>query len=752
MLVFDRPASAWLEALPLGNGRLGAMCFGGTRAARFDLNDETAWSGSVFSEARQPRPAAKRALADVAEARRLILAGRGRAAEEPVKRLQSDYSQAYLPVATVEVEFGGPEAGPDYRRTLDLRTGLHTVTAGGVTQRTVVSAPDGLLAHVVDGLPDGAPAQVRLMSRLRMIEGLGDALVLRLPSDVAPTHEPDFAAATWGPGALEAAVATRVERLPGGRIVVLVTTETTFSGAGKPSIGTGHDALARAKARLAAVDPADVDALIGRACADHASLLGRVDLDLGPEVEGTTEQRLARAYADPAGPLAADPGLAALLFHYGRYLLVASSRPGGLPANLQGIWNDSMQPPWSCNYTLNINLQMNYWPAEVANLPETALPLHAFIEALAVPGAETARRMYDAGGWTAHQNSDAWLYTSMVGVRRGDPSWAFWPLASAWLVKHLWEHVRFGAGDDTFLRRVWPVLAGAARFGLDWLIHIPDHGWATVPSTSPENKYLDADGAETALTYGSALDLTLLRELFRMTLAAADRLGVDDDLTAAVRARLPELPPPAVTPDGLVREWGDDAVAVDPHHRHVSQLYFVYPGEEPLTAELREAAVTTLTVRGDDSTGWSLAWKLALWARLRRPDKVSDLLALVFRDAADADRPYQGGLYPNLFAAHPPFQMDGNFGYVAALCEALLQSHAGHVELLPAVPEELHTGRVRGLVARPGVLVDLEWRDGELVSATLEPRAQSVTLTVLYRGAEITVTAPTTLTPAEFVR
>ncbi|MFG1923089.1 glycoside hydrolase N-terminal domain-containing protein [Cryptosporangium sp. NPDC048952] len=735
MLTFDRPAGSWLEALPLGNGRLGAMAYG----SRFDLNDETAWSGSPRSESRQPRPSADSSRAAIEEARRLILAGRGRAAEAAVRRLQSNYSQAYLPVATVEMTSFD---GPNYRRTLDLRTGLHTVTSGGVVQRTVVSAPDGMLVHVIDGVTSEAPFEVRLSSPLLELSRTSSSLVLRLPSDVAPTHEPDFPAATWGPDALEAAVAVRVIRTP-GRIVVLISTDTTFAGLGRPPAGSGRDALGRVAAELAAADDADV--LIERACADHARLLGRVELDFGGAlVNDTTDRRLARAYADPAGPLANDPGLAALLFHYGRYLLVASSRPGGLPANLQGIWNDSMQPPWSSNYTLNVNLQMNYWPAEVTNLPETAEPLHDFIAALAGPGAETARRIYDAGGWTAHPNSDAWLYTSMVGARRGDPSWAFWPLAGAWLVRHLWDHVRFG--DDEFLRRAWPLIAGAARFGVDWLVRLPTGDWGTVPSTSPENKYRDADGEPTALTYASAMDLALLRELFRTTLDAATQLGIDDELTKAVRSI--GLPGPHITPDGLIREWGDDAVAVDPQHRHVSHLYFVYPGEEPLTEALRDAAIATLTERGDDSTGWSLAWKLALWARLRVPEKVSDLLALIFRDAGGGAGPWQGGLYPNLFAAHPPFQIDGNLGYVAALCEALLQSHAGVIDLLPAVPRELSTGRVRGLVARPGVLVDLNWSDGELTSVAL--RGNHPELQVRYLNTTLTVTAPIRLTAKDF--
>ncbi|MFB2597862.1 glycoside hydrolase N-terminal domain-containing protein [Herbiconiux sp. P17] len=833
-LSFSRPADAWLEALPLGNGRLGAMAYGGVGSVRFDLNDETVWSGSPSNEAAQPHPSAADAASLLALARQQVLSGDAAAASQTVLAMQSDYSQAYLPLATVTLGLPVPDSSDDasYRRSLDLASGVHTVTSGAgaaqVTQRTVVSAPDGVLVHVVEGpgLPSAAGAgasaarggpggadadvDVSIETPLRVLDLRGDAegdtiLVVRAPSDVAPTHEPAHPAARWSdaPGAaVEAVVVVRRVRAEAlvkggaaassgsaaateGRVAFLIATDSTFAGLGAGIVGTVDEALTRAITRLDAAEARGVDALLARAEADVRALLGRVSIDFRPstvpgapaEMHATsdgdtarraadtvtdTAARLADAYADPAGPLASDPGIAALLFDYGRYLLVASSRPGGLPATLQGIWNDSMQPPWSSNYTLNINLQMNYWQAEVAALAETVEPLSRFVQQLSLAGVETAARLYDARGWVAHHNSDVWLYTAQAGARRGDASWAFWPMAGPWLVRQLWEHVLFGAADDAYLRDIaWPVIRSAAAFGVDWLITLPGDGRGTAPSSSPENTFHDASGEVAGVTVSSALDLQLLRDLFEITLAAAERVeahATEPDLLADVRDALADLPErPALTAGGSIAEWPDGLEGVDPHHRHVSPLFFVYPGATPLDNELRDAATRFLTARGDDSSGWSLAWKLALWARLHRPDKVSDLLRLVVRDASEATGPWSGGLYPNLFAAHPPFQIDGNLGFVAAVAECLVQSQAGVIELLPAVPPELGTGRVSGLIARPGVVVDLEWAGGALVSAELHPRdarPPAVPLRIRYRDRDLTVGLPTShpirLTASDF--
>ncbi len=772
ILSYEAPATTWLEALPLGNGALGAMCWADPSRPRFDLNDETAWSGGVHSEQRQRRPDAAGAHLLVDDARRLIAAGRPVEAESRITALQSDYTQAFLPLGTLTLH-GLPEVPPDapYERILDLDDAVHRVRCGGTVQRTVVSPPHGVLMHVVDGVGADATVRVSLTSPLRVVGRPDGALLLRLPADVAPGHEPTYPPVTWSDepeSSLEAAIVTRVvrERAPGGgsRLVVFAATATTYRSPLLAPVGTAADAAAGATARIEAAVAAGSEAVLAEHVHDYRQLKDRVRIDLGPQdATVATDRRLAVAALHPDGPLAADPSLAALLFDYGRYLLISSSRPGGLPATLQGIWNDSMQPPWSSNYTANINLQMNYWAADVAHLPETAEPLLDFIEALATAGRETAQRLYGARGWVVHHNTDAWAYSSPVGGGHGDPSWAFWPMGGPWLVRHLTERIRFG--DQAFLQRAWPILRGAAEFALDWMVELRgrhpweaqrDVTWGTRPSTSPENRFLTPDGEPASLGTSSTMDLSLLRELFEAVLETAAALGYSSDPVAQeVSARITFLPTlPALGAGGTLLEWEDDAPAVDPQHRHLSHLYSLYPGAARYDDEHRSAAARTLLGRGDDSTGWSLAWKLALWARLGRPDKVSDLLRLVFRPAGSVEGPFAGGLYPNLFAAHPPFQIDGNLGFVAALSEALLQSHDGRITLLPALPPEFGEGSVRGLVARPGVIVDLHWSEHELRSATLTSRSGPAEVTVAYRGRtrqiRLRADAARTLTPHDF--
>lgn len=792
VLTFDHPAEAWLEALPLGNGRLGAMCYGGTDRTRFDINDETAWSGSPGSECGQPRLDAAASVALLTTARALLAQGRFADAEDSVKAMQSDHTQSYLPFATVTLQKapsappdyrGSLDAPTDYRRSLDLASATHEVryreSGAARVRRTIVSARHGVLVHLVEGEGAHADVGIEITTPLRTLDrGVTDhgdgcetqVVTLRLPSDVPPSHAPGPTSASWSerPGAcVEGAIAVRTVRelLPHGRtrLVVFLTTETTFGGLGRPLAGSAADAAARAVARLDAAVRLGAETIVAQHSRDYAELFSRVSLRLeAPTPDAgdlTTPERMGRAFADPRHPLAADPGLAAVLFDYGRYLLLSSSRPGGLPATLQGIWNDSMQPPWSSNYTLNINLEMNYWQANVANLPETAEPLIDFIVALSHAGAPTASRLYGARGWVAHHNSDAWLYTAPVGARAGDPAWSFWPMAGPWLVRHLWDGVEFGMIDEDEVRaRLWPVIRGAAEFALDWLVRMPDGGWGTIPSTSPENTFVAPDGSARGLELSSALDLTLLRDLFRITLAAAALIDIaGDPVVAEARTRLAELADvPRLDVDGDLLEWSQALPEVDPLHRHVSPLYFVYPGRGDCDDAHRDAAVRMLERRGDASTGWSLVWKLALWARLGRPQKVSDLVRLFFQPAAAHRGPWAGGLYPNLFAAHPPFQIDGNLGYVAALAESLLQSHAGVIDLLPALAPELGTGEVTGLVARPGVIVDIRWRDGALQGATL--RARQPTCAGRYRIRHqdrtverlITASAVTELVAADF--
>lgn len=723
-LWYREPAQEWVEALPVGNGRIGAMVFGGIALERLQLNEDTFFSGGPYDPV---NPDAKAALPEV---RRLILEGKftqaqaladERVMSRPLKQM------SYQPIGDVLVNMFGLENVADYARELDLETAVARTQFTSERTRYVrevfASAPDQLIV-----LRLGADRPGRIQA----------AVSLTSPQAATVRTEGDDMLVMSGVGPSEHGIEGRV------RFEVRVKIaqhggERTVGEAGINISGAdeliAYIAIATSYRRFddVSADPAqitrkqlaaagDLEALRRRHVADYGELFRRVSLDLGGGDAAfvPTDERVRDS------SWRKDPSLAALYFQYGRYLLISSSRPGTQPANLQGIWNERPRPPWESKWTININAQMNYWLADVAALGECIEPLLRMTRELAISGAVVAREMYGARGWVAHHNTDVWRAAGPIDGAQ----WGLWPLGGVWLLQNLWDHWLF-TREPAFLREIYPLMKGAAEFFFDTLVEHPQDGTlVTVPSLSPENWHPFG----TSLCAGPASDRQLLRDLFDHCVEAAQELNVDAQFREQCRATRARLAPDRIGKAGQLQEWLEDwdLDAPELRHRHISHLYALHPSDQITledTPELATAARRSLELRGDEATGWGLGWRINVWARLAEGDRAHAVLAMLFSPERT---------YPNLFDAHPPFQIDGNFGGAAGIAEMLLQSHRNRLKLLPALPRAWAHGSANGLRARGGFTIDLRWSEGTLehaVIASTHGRAS----TLIYRDQRLEV-------------